>query len=134
MLIAIFANVWVLGTVCTDDFGRWLTKRGIKRLIESSKKRNDEFNFDIKSKYWVSNSCYQRYTKSRKLIDSKTEEFGIQPKRARLNGEPPYDYKTHCLICEEMLDFKAAEKYKSNNKYKPTRKTFMRYPRSEKYS
>ena len=99
-----------MGSDCSDAGGRWLTKRGIKKLIECSLKRNDQLNVNDAGEYWVSNSCYLRYTKDSNIsTSSQSKEFERELKRTRLENESPYGYKTHCLVCENVLDFEAAQ-------------------------
>ena len=47
-----------------SSIGRWLTKKGVSTLISSSKERNDILhkNMDVSGNFWVTNTCYVRYT------------------------------------------------------------------------
>ena len=60
------------------------------------------------STLWVKNSCYKKYTDKRKQYGNKqvatTQLFPKSTRTAR-----SYDYRTRCLICEE-LDFELASK------------------------
>ena len=65
-----------LGSDFSDAGGRWLTKRGIKKLIECSLKRNNQLYINDAGEYWVSNSCYLRYTKDSNIsTSSQSKKF-----------------------------------------------------------
>ena len=62
------------------------------------------------STVWVKNSCYKKYTKERKRFGNRlvaTTQLSAKSTRRKRS----YDYRTHCLICEEELDFELPSKH-----------------------
>ena len=58
----------------------------------------------------VKNSCYEKYTDKRKRFGNQlvaTTQLSAKSARSKRS----YDYRTHCLICEEELDFELASKH-----------------------
>ena len=58
----------------------------------------------------VKNSCYEKYTDKRKRFGNQlvaTTQLSAKSTRSKRS----YDYRTHCLICEEELDFELASKH-----------------------
>ena len=57
----------------------------------------------------MKNSCYKKYTDERKRFGNEqvaTTQLSANSTRSKRS----YDYRTHCLICEEELDFELASK------------------------
>ena len=106
--------------------GRWLTKKGISKLISSSKERNDILHeiIDVSEKLWVTNTCYVRYTHNKNIASDNRGNLSAEgnPKAnfvyEKYDRTAPYGYKTHCLVCERILDFEAMKKHPDRKKYK----------------
>ena len=66
---------------------------------------------------WVENGCYKSYTDGRNLYGCEATGSGRFSRSKSTRIERSFDYKTHCLICEEILEFEKASKYPDNQKY-----------------
>ena len=97
------------------DDGPVLRKKALETLESVSRTRQDSIHnllkdLPPKSTVWVKNSCYKKYTNERKWFGNEqvaTTQLSAKSTRTKRS----YDYRTHCLICEEELDFELASKH-----------------------
>ena len=61
------------------------------------------------STVWVKNSCYKKYTNKRKQFRNEQATIALFSTKST-RSKRSYDFRTHCLICEEELDFDLASK------------------------
>ena len=90
--------------------GQVLKKKARETLESVSRTCQDSVNNLLKnlppeSTVWVKNACYKKYTDEGKRFGNEqfaTTHLSAKPTRSKRSS---YDYRTHCLICEEELDF-----------------------------
>ena len=107
---------------CGEGNGRSLGPKAIQTLIKTSKERGDSLHLLAEKNgdtAWTFNSCYRNYTSYRRSFDNTVKAACSSPRKTKSSrGSLAYDYKTHCLICEEVLDFVDAKKHPDRIKSK----------------
>ena len=89
-------------------------KKALETLESVSRTRQDSIhnllkNLPSECTVLVKNSCYEKYTDKRKIFGNElVATTQLSTKSTPSKGS--YDYRTHCLICEEELDFELASK------------------------
>ena len=99
--------------------GRNVKKKALDSLKKSSLKRQDSLHKSIddlpsEPDVWVKNSCYKKYTDERKSFGAEECDADKRLSAGSSNStrsKSSYGYRTHCLICEEELDFVNAKKH-----------------------
>ena len=99
---------------CTGNllYGRKLGQKAIEKLKSISRIRKDVV-YDLlvkEAEVWVTNACYKRYPDERNSFVNKDLPNEQQQVSNTTRSKRPYNYKTHCLICEGELDFESADK------------------------
>ena len=93
---------------------RVLKKKALETLESVSWTHQDLIHYLLKdlppkSTVLVKNSCYKKYTNEQKWFgNEQVATTQLSAKSTWTKGS--YDYRTHCLICEEELDFELASK------------------------
>ena len=99
--------------------GRNLQKKALDSLKKASLKRKDSLDKSIDGlpsdpDVWVKNSCYKKYTDERKSFGNEmcnaNKPVSVGSSEST-RSKRSYGYRTHCLICEEELDFVKAKKH-----------------------
>ena len=94
--------------------GRVSKKKALETLESVSRTRQDSTHNLLKNlppecTVWVKNSCYEKYTDKWKIFGNElvaTTQLSTKSTPCKRS----YDYRTHCLICEEELDIELASK------------------------
>ena len=115
MAVASSSEICVLGNQCVasgNAEGRWLRSKGVQPLIEVSKKRCDglHHNITLQSSNFIHNKCYKTYTASQNIKRALRPDTDQLPPTTAVNlrsRQGPFDYRRHCLICSNELDFDA---------------------------
>ena len=96
-----------------DQDGRLLLEKARSTLLKSSEERKDGLvtENDIKQPLHVHNKCIKSYTRKKSIERYLTTSKSGSEENVTRTPRQPYNYKTHCLICEEELDFDSAKKH-----------------------
>ena len=93
--------------------GRTLGDKAIGTLKSVSERRKDRIHELLNDKdqsFWVTNYCYKKYSDLRKPFGNEVIPADNQQPSVTTRSKSTYNYKTHCLICEDELDFDLAAK------------------------
>ena len=105
---------YLLIECCGKGDGQVLKKKALETSESVSQTREDLIHnllkdLPSKSTVWVKNLCYKKYTDEQKRFGN--EQFVTTQLSAKsTQSKWSYDYRTHCLICEEELNFELASK------------------------
>ena len=100
--------------VCGETKGRSLGTKARQTLSSVASSRKDDLiqlPLSTPSPVWVADACYKRYTDPRSVPITNENAIPQQNQSfERRTRSSPFGFKTHCLICEEELDFERAAK------------------------
>lgn len=109
--------------ICQNGVGEVkLGEKGLASLLKVSAQRNDySLQTLVKSQdaNFVHEKCRKTYTASGNILKAQKASNKENTTPCVLRSERPkdgdFDYKTHCLICNKMIDFKHLSKHKDRH-------------------
>ena len=106
--------------VCKYTKGRNIGEKAIKTLQKVANSQNNELLANAlseKTSVWVADVCYKRYSDPRRTnkpaanVESFSSSSNLPNQEfKKRQRSAPFCYKSHCLICEEKLNFDLAKK------------------------